>query len=132
MGSMSAMDLVRELPQPYGDVLARLPELLRAEGFGIVTELDVQDTLKKKLGVDFRPYRILGACNPSLARQALETDLGVGVALPCNVVVHAGAEGMTVVRAVDPEKSLAALGIPGLAPMAAEVKARLQRVLAQL
>lgn len=113
-------------------MLARLPELLKSEGFGVVTELDVQDTLQKKLGASFRPYRILGACNPQLAKQALETDLGVGVALPCNVVVHAGEEGRTVVRTVDPETSLSALGIPGLSPMAAEVKARLQRVLARL
>jgi uncharacterized protein (DUF302 family) len=126
------MSLVRELPQPYSDVLARLPGALKAEGFGVVTELDVQDTLKRKLGVEFRPYRILGACNPQLAQQALDADLGVGVALPCNVVVHAGVDGRTVVRVVDPEQSLAALGIPGLSGMAAEVKARLQRVLEML
>ncbi|MBM4380763.1 MAG: DUF302 domain-containing protein [Deltaproteobacteria bacterium] len=126
------MDLVREVSQPYPDVLARLPESLQSEGFGVLTELDVQETLQKKLGAAFRPYRILGACNPRLAKQALETDLGVGVALPCNGVVHAGEDGRTVVRAVDPERNLTALDIPGLSPMAAEVKARLQRALARL
>lgn len=129
---MSPMNLTREFAEPFDAVLARLPEALKAEGFGIVTELDVQDTLKKKLGAELRPYRILGACNPQFALRAIEHDPSIGVALPCNVAIYAAAERRTVVRVVDPEKSLAAVGTAGLEGMAAEVKTKLAQALARL
>ncbi|MEN9800726.1 MAG: hypothetical protein RL653_4423 [Pseudomonadota bacterium] len=129
---MIPMNLTREFPESFDAVLARLPEALKAEGFGIVTELDVQDTLRRKLGAEIRPYRVLGACNPQFALRALEHDPSLGVALPCNVAVYAAGERRTVVRVVDPERSLAAVGTGGLEGMAAEVKAKLVRALARL
>ncbi len=112
----------------FEEALERLPELLKGEGFGILTQIDVQATLKQKLGVDWRKYRILGACNPSLAHRALSSMPEVGVLLPCNVVVYEGEDGKTIVRAVDPMQTLAAAE-PALAEVAAEVRARLSRVL---
>ncbi len=112
----------------FDEALERVPELLKAEGFGILTQIDVQATIKQKLGLDFRRYRILGACNPKLAHQALSQVLEVGVLLPCNVVVYERDDGKTVVRAVDPMQTIAA-ALPALAPIATEVRARLARAL---
>jgi uncharacterized protein (DUF302 family) len=118
------------LTAPYDAVLARLPEALKAEGFGVLTEVDVRDTLRAKLGVDFRRYKILGACNPPLAHRALEADLGAGIMMPCNVIVYEDGE-RTVVTAVDPLATFAA-DDPKLRPIAIEVRDRLVRVLASL
>jgi uncharacterized protein (DUF302 family) len=118
------------LSQPYEAVLAKLPDALKSEGFGVLTEIDVRDTLQKKLGVDFRRYKILGACNPPLAHRALEAELGVGVMLPCNVVVYAEGDS-TVVIAVDPMETVAARS-ETLRPIADEVRAKLARVLERL
>jgi uncharacterized protein (DUF302 family) len=118
------------LPLDYTAVLAKLPEALKSEGFGILTEIDVRDTLQAKLGVDFRRYKILGACNPQLAHRALQAELGAGVMLPCNFVVYEDA-GKTVVIAVDPLQTLAASS-DALRPIATEVRAKLQRVLEHL
>ena len=85
----------------FEDVLARIPDLLKAEGFGILTRIDVKATLKEKIGAEFRPYRILGACNPQLAHKVLGTDLEIGAMLPCNVVVYQGDDGNAVVLAVE-------------------------------
>jgi uncharacterized protein (DUF302 family) len=116
---------------PYEQAVARVREALAAEGFGVLTEIDVRATLKNKLDVDFRPYVILGACNPPLAHQALSNELEIGLLLPCNVVVHAGdREGESVVAALDPEAALALAGNEAMRPLAADVKARLRRVLA--
>ena len=112
----------------FDETLTRLPELLKAEGFGILTQIDVQATLKEKLGVDFRRYRILGACNPSLAHRALSSVVEVGVMLPCNVVVYERNDGQTALVAIDPTETIAAAE-PALAPIAEEVRARLARVL---
>ena len=115
---------------PYEGAIERTREALASEGFGVLTEIDVKATLKKKLDVDFRPYIILGACNPPLAYKALNAELEIGLLLPCNVVVHAGErEGESVVSIMDPEAALSLAGKPDIAPLAAEVKARLQRVL---
>jgi uncharacterized protein (DUF302 family) len=115
---------------PTDVVLRRVRDALAAEGFGVLTEIDLAATLQKKLGVDFRPYVILGACNPSLAHQALSSELDIGLLLPCNVVVRAAdQEGSSVVSIMDPEAALALAGNEGIAPVAAEVKARLLRVL---
>ena len=124
----------RTLDVPFEQAVARVREKLPTEGFGVLTEIDVTATLKAKLNQDFRPYVILGACNPPLAFKALSAELDIGVLLPCNVVVYAADEpGKTVVCSIDPESSLGRVGDrPELAPLAAEVKARLSRVLAAL
>lgn len=112
---------------------ARVREELKKEGFGILTEIDVQSTLKQKLDVDFRPYRILGACNPPLAHRALTEERDIGLLLPCNVVVYAGDEkGTAVVAILDPVKQLGVAGRADMAPLAEEVRGRMVRVLAAL
>ena len=97
----------------YDDALSRLPEALKKEGFGIITESDMQATLKAKLGAEFRRYRIVGACNPSLAHAALQIDPRVGVLLPCNVVIYESDHGTAVIGAVDPMQTLGASGEAG-------------------
>ena len=109
--------------------IARVRESLSTEGFGVLTEIDVQATLAKKLGVERRPYVILGACNPALAHRALEAEPSIGVFLPCNVDVFEGADGTTVVQAVDPRAMFRLVENPGVEPIAAEVAERLRRVL---
>ena len=115
---------------PYERAVARTREELAKEGFGVLTEIDVAATLRKKLDVDFRPYVILGACNPPLAHKALTAELDIGLLLPCNVIVYAADEpGHSVVAAMDPVEALALTGNDGIRPVAADVKARLTRVL---
>ncbi|HEX7478883.1 MAG TPA: DUF302 domain-containing protein [Polyangiales bacterium] len=123
----------RELSISYDAALARLPEALKHEGFGVITEIDLQATFKAKLGIDFRRYRILGACNPSFAHRALQADTRVGVLLPCNVALYETDEGKAIVGAVNPMQTLDA-GVEGsaLAEVAREVGERLERVLAGL
>jgi uncharacterized protein (DUF302 family) len=111
----------------FGDALARARAALTAEGFGVLCEIDVQATLKEKLGADVGPYTILGACNPPLAQRALDREPEVGVLLPCNLVVRT-EDGETLVEAVDPEGVFALVGEPELEPVAAEVRERLVRV----
>jgi uncharacterized protein (DUF302 family) len=118
----------KTLDVPFEEALARLPQALKAEGFGVLTEIDVQQTLKNKLGVDFRKYRILGACNPPFAHQALQAELEVGVLLPCNVIVYEGDDHRTVVTAVDPMATLAATD-DRLRPVAEAVRDKLRRAL---
>ena len=115
----------------YDDVLARVPELLKGEGFGVLTRIDMKATMKEKLGVDFRRYQILGACNPTFAHQALGIDLAVGVLLPCSVVVYEADDGTTVVTAVDPLQTLAGQDARFTA-VAGEVRTRLHRALSGL
>ena len=111
---------------PYEKAVERVREELAREGFGVLTEIDVRATLQKKLGVDFRPYVILGACNPPLAHRALTAEPDIGLLVPCNVVVYAAdREGHTVVAAMDPEEALALAGNEQLAGVASEVKRRL-------
>lgn len=111
---------------------ARVIEALKAEGFGVLTEIDVQATLKKKLDVDFRPYRILGACNPSLAHRALSLAPQVGLLLPCNVTVSQVGDDVVEVGIVDPIGMLGVVDQPELTPIADEARARLSRVAAAL
>jgi len=113
----------------FDQALARVTEALKSEGFGVLTQIDVQATLKEKIGADFRRYRILGACNPKLAYRALTTELEVGVMMPCNVIVYEGDDGKAVVTAIDPVATIAATH-PGLNVIAGEVKFGLQRALA--
>jgi uncharacterized protein (DUF302 family) len=113
----------------FDTALARVTAELQKEGFGVLTEIDVQATLKKKLGAEMPPYRILGACNPTFAHQALTAEPSIGLLLPCNVVVRQQAGGQVVVEIMDPNAVLELVGRPEVNTVAAEVRARLQRVL---
>ena len=115
----------------YEETLERATAALAAEGFGVLTEIDVAATLKKKLGKDIAPYKILGACNPQFAHRAIELEPQIGTLLPCNVVVRVEA-GKTIVEIMDPDAVLSLVQRPGIAAIAAEVRARLARVLAAL
>lgn len=117
--------------EPIARAREHVVEALAAEGFGVLTEIDVAATLKEKLGVDRSPYLILGACNPALAHRALEASPSVGALLPCNVVVRADGDS-TVVEAMNPETALDTGLAPALAEVAAEASARLHRVIAAL
>lgn len=116
----------------FDAVVERTISELEKEGFGILCDIDVQRTLKKKLGEEFRQYRILGACNPPLAQQALEAELQLGTLLPCNVVVYETDDGEVGVSAVDPETMLSVVDNPELDTVASEVRDRFERVLTQL
>jgi uncharacterized protein (DUF302 family) len=113
----------------FDDVIARTTAALQAEGFGIITQIDVQKTLKEKIGVGFRKYRILGACNPQLAFEALQLEDKVGTMLPCNVVVQEQDHGKVEVAAIDPVASMQAIDNPLLKAAASQVAARLMRVI---
>ncbi|HET9682701.1 MAG TPA: DUF302 domain-containing protein [Gemmatimonadaceae bacterium] len=118
---------------PYEQAVDRTREALGKEGFGVLTEIDVKATLKKKIDVDFRPYVILGACNPPLAHKALSEELDIGLLLPCNVVVYAADQpGKSVVAALDPVEALSLAGNDRIRPLATEVRSRLERVLADV
>lgn len=116
---------------PYRAAIAAVTAALKEEGFGVLTEIDVRETLRKKLGVEFRRYKILGACNPPFAHRALSAELDAGIMLPCNVLVYEGDDGHAVVVAVDPMATFAAHH-EALRPIAAEVRERLERVIARL
>lgn len=125
--------LKKTLPLPLDQADARVREALKAEGFGVLTEIDVQSTLKQKIDVDFRPYRILGACNPPLAHQALSAETDIGLLLPCNVVVYQGdSPDESVVSILDPEVQLSMTGRDDIAPLAKEVRGRMEKVLEAL
>ena len=120
----SSYTLSRATELPFSEALARVREELAGEGFGVLCEIDVQATLKQKLGIEREPYVILGACNPPLAHQALDAEPELGVLLPCNVVVYE-RDGETYLAAVDAEQMLSIVGNDELAPIAAEVRRRL-------
>ena len=120
------------LPIIFDEAVARTTDVLKKEGFGIITEIDVQETLKKKIGIDFPSYRILGACNPALAYEALKLEEKVGTMLPCNVVVRDAGGGQTEVAAIDPVASMQAIDNPELKRAAQQVRTLLERVIAQL
>ena len=115
----------------FPDAVAKVTEALKAEGFGILAEIDVAGTLKKKLDVDVRPYTILGACNPVLAHKAMQAEPHIGLLLPCNVLVQ-GAENGTTVSIMDPAAMMAVTNNPKLAEVGADAEARLKRVIAAL
>ena len=127
---MAKFGMRKVVAMSYDEALAKVPEALKTEGFGVLTEIDVRETLKKKIDVDFRRYKILGACNPPLAHRVLSAESEVGLMLPCNVIVYEGDDGRTVVAAIDPLQTMAgASDNPTLREVAAEVQARLGRVL---
>jgi len=117
---------------PFDDAVALTRAALGAEGFGVITEIDVQKTLKAKIGVDFRRYLILGACNPTLAHEALKLEANVGAMLPCNVVVQDAGDGRTEVSAIDPVASMQAIDNPDLTAKAGAVADRLRAVIGRL
>jgi uncharacterized protein (DUF302 family) len=122
----------KELDAPFGEVEQKVRAELAKEGFGVLTEINVQDTFKKKLGRDFREYVILGACNPALAWEAFGKELNIGTLLPCNVVVYQDDHGKTVVMIMDPVAALGVIGNAELSEIAAQVRAKMERVLAAL
>jgi uncharacterized protein (DUF302 family) len=120
----------RVIESGFEEAVARVTEALKTEGFGVLTQIDVAATLKAKLGKDFRPYRILGACNPGLALQALSAEDHVGVMLPCNVVVQQRNGGEVEISAIDPCAPMQAIGNPALDSVAAIVRDKLSKVVA--
>ena len=113
---------------PYDEAVERTRAGLKEQGFGVLTEIDVKATMKAKLDADFRPYVILGACNPPLAYRALSADLGIGLLLPCNVVVYDNLDGTSTIEAMDPQAALGLVGDnPAIAEVASEARARLKR-----
>jgi uncharacterized protein (DUF302 family) len=129
---ITQLGLTVRLNTTYEAALSRVTEALKTEGFGVLTEIDVKATLKQKLDVDFRPYKILGACNPPLAYRALTAAPEVGLLLPCNVTVAQADDGLVEVALVDPLMMLGVVDDPALQPIAAEARARLERVAAAL
>ena len=124
--------LSKMLTVSFDEAVSRVTEALKKEGFGILTEIDVSATLKKKIQVDFPSYRILGACNPTLAYEALKLENMVGTMLPCNVVVRNAGHGQTEVAAINPVASMQAIDNPALKQAAAQVLAKLEKVIADL
>ncbi len=119
----------KTLPVGFEEALQRTRDMLQQEGFGVITEIDLKSTFKAKLGIEFRNYRILGACNPALALLALQIEDKVGTMLPCNVVVQDIGDGRTEVAAIDPVASMQAIGNPSLREAAAEIQAKLRKVI---
>lgn len=130
IGMRNLAAIRRTLQATYDEALPRVPEALKSEGFGVRSETDLQNTLKQKLGVDFRRYTMLGACNPPFAYQALQAELETGLMLPCNVVVYEHNARQAVVLAIDPTKTVAGTGNTMLVELAEAVKEKLSRALA--
>ena len=124
----SQLGLTVQLKTDFESALQRVTEALKVEGFGVLTEIDVKATFKKKIEVDFRPYKILGACNPTLAHRTLSTDPRVGLLLPCNVTVSDEGEGVIEISIVDPISMLGVVKNPDIEPIAQEARTRLERV----
>jgi uncharacterized protein (DUF302 family) len=124
--------IARRLPIGFGDAVDRTIAALKTEGFGVLTDIDVKETMKKKINVNIPSYRILGACNPTLAYEALKLESHVGTMLPCNVIVRDAGSGETEVAAIDPVASMQAIDNPALKVAAQEVRAKLERVIANL
>jgi uncharacterized protein (DUF302 family) len=126
------LGITATLAAPYEEALERVKAALKSEGFGVLTEIDVRATLQEKLGVSFRPYTILGACNPPLAHRALTVTGAVGLMLPCNVVVEALDGGGSRVTAMDPLAGMAMMDVPALTEVAAEVRRKMERAISSL
>jgi len=124
--------IAARLSAPFEDAIARTEAALKTEGFGIISRIDIQQTLKSKIDVEFRPYAILGACNPGLAHEALLLEDKVGLMLPCNVIVQESGSGDVEVAAIDPVASMQAIDNPALTRAAQTVRDKLSRVIGQL
>jgi uncharacterized protein (DUF302 family) len=122
----------KKLQMPFDEAIEHVTQELEKDGFGVLTQIDVQATLKKKLDVDFRPYRILGTCNPPFAYRALMAEDKIGTMLPCNVIVQETGDGSVEVAAVDPIASMRAIDNPGLGEIALQVQAKLRQVVERL
>lgn len=122
----------KTLEMPFAGAIEHVTTALAGKGFGVLTTIDVRATMKKKLNIEFRPYTILGACNPEFAHKALQKEDAIGTMLPCNVVVHEVGEGLVEVLAVDPVASMAAVGNPALAAIAGEVQKLLKQIIGGL
>jgi uncharacterized protein (DUF302 family) len=120
--------MTRKTRGDFEAVIGRVKDALKSEGFGVLTEIDVAGTLKSKIGKDFRPYRILGACNPNLAFEALREEANIGVMLPCNVIVQRYDNGEVEVSSIDPATAMQAVGNAKLSAVADQVRAALKRV----
>ncbi|MDL2352048.1 MAG: DUF302 domain-containing protein [Pseudomonadota bacterium] len=120
------------LSMAFDAAVAHVVDVLKGEGFGVISDIDIKQTLKAKIGVDFPNYRILGACNPALAYEALKLENKVGTMLPCNVVVRDAGGGQTEVAAIDPVASMVAIDNPALKQAAVQIRAKLEKVIAQL
>ena len=129
---MATYFFTKTVEMPLDEAAAHVTEALKQEGFGVLTEIDVKATLKKKLDVDFQPYRILGACNPQFAYEALQVDDKIGTMLPCNVIVQETTNGLTEVTAIDPIASMQAVENEQLGAIAGEVRECLRRVVNSL
>lgn len=129
LGGKMTYYFAKEIDLDFDEAITRVTEELKKEGFGVLTEIDVKATLKMKLDVDFRNYRILGACNPPFAHQALLAEPQIGLMLPCNVVVQEGEPGRTRVSAIDPIASMQAVENDSLGAVAEQVRAKLQKVI---
>jgi uncharacterized protein (DUF302 family) len=116
----------------YDKAIEKVTEELKKEGFGVLTEIDVKETLKKKLDVDFKPYKILGACNPPFAYKALQSEEQIGLMLPCNVIVYVNDKNETVVAAIDPIASMQAVKNESLGEVAATIQGKLKNVISNL
>jgi len=126
------LGLSRTVSRSYADAIETITAALKEEGFGILTEIDVKATLKKKIDVDFRPYVILGACNPPLAHRALQTEPLLGLLLPCNVIVYDNGDGTTAVSIMDPIQMVSLSDNEELRAVAKEANAKLQRAIGKL
>ncbi len=120
--------ITRKTHGDFEAVIGRVKDALKKEGFGVLTEIDVAGTLKSKIGKDFRPYRILGACNPSFAFEALSEEANIGVMLPCNVIVQRYDNGEVEVSSIDPATAMQAVGNAKLSAVAEQVRVALKRV----
>jgi uncharacterized protein (DUF302 family) len=122
----------KTLKSSYEEAIEKVTQALKKEGFGILTQIDVKDTLKKKLNVNFQKYIILGACNPSFAYQALQAETEIGLLLPCNVIVYQNDSGETVVSAINPQSAMSMIDNPKLGQIATQVATKLKAVIKNL
>lgn len=129
---MMSYSFSKKVDLSYEQAIEKVKEELKKEGFGVLSEIDVKDVLKKKLDVEFKKYKILGACNPPFAYQALQSEEQIGLMLPCNLIVYEDEQGLITVAAIDPLASMQAINNPELLKIAGQVQQKLKKVIAQI